>query len=708
MSNETIIRHLAAMGTALSLTVSAPTRDAALRASEAGVREIERIEALLSTWRDDTPLARVNTAPVGTAQPIPAELGEILGRVFAWSERTGGAFDPTVLPLVRVWGLRTGGRIPDATELHAALEATGGSLFTFEESSPGLFFISKRHPLGGIDEGAWGKGWALDKAAAAMREAGAVSGLLDLGGQILAFGEETSVDVADPRERGKTVARLRLADASASTSGNSERSLVVNGRRIGHLLDPRTGLPARDFGSVTVVAPSGLVADVLSTAFFVLGPEEGRALSTRLRAEGVAHETSFFLEGEEGNSDPATRLKELEQKIDVLTKEIEGLRIGETTPSAPSPQPTLGLGPAASKVYSKNGVSIGGYGEILYQNFSGSREDGSASGLTPTIDLARAVLYFGYKFDEHFVFNSEIEYEHAVTASDKEGETEVEFAYLDWLSGKRAFNARAGLVLIPVGLINQLHEPPVFLGARRPDVETVILPSTWREIGFGAWGDAGPFSYRLYLVNGLNAEGFAADGLREGSQEGSNALARNFAFTGRLDYAGLPGVLVGASFFTGNSAQDHVTPAGKSFGARTTFVDLHLDARWRGASFRALWAESTVGDSAAINQLNGFEGDESIGKKQEGWYVEAGFDVLSLTRATRMSLTPFVRYEAWDTQAAVPDGYARNPENDVTQWTAGVVFKPIPQVVVKVDGQWRQNAAKTGVNQLNVALGYEF
>ena len=145
MSNETIIRHLAAMGTALSLTVSAPTRDAALRASEAGVREIERIEALLSTWRDDTPLARVNTAPVGTAQPIPAELGEILGRVFAWSERTGGAFDPTVLPLVRVWGLRTGGRIPDVMELHAALEATGGSHFTFEESSPGLFFISKRH-----------------------------------------------------------------------------------------------------------------------------------------------------------------------------------------------------------------------------------------------------------------------------------------------------------------------------------------------------------------------------------------------------------------------------------------------------------------------------------------------------------------------------------------------------------------------------------
>jgi len=404
------------------------------------------------------------------------------------------------------------------------------------------------------------------------------------------------------------------------------------------------------------------------------------------------------------------RLEELEQKLDVLTKEIEGLRIGETAPGekAAAAVPALGLGPAASKVYEKKGVSIGGYGEILYQNFAGILQDGTTSNLTPSLDVARAVLYFGYKFDSHFVFNSEVEYEHAVTASDKKGETEVEFAYLDWLSGNRAFNARAGLMLIPVGLINQLHEPPVFLGARRPDVETVILPSTWREIGFGAWGDAGPFSYRLYLVNGLNAAGYAANGLGEGSQEGSLALARSFALTGRLDYTGLPGVLVGASFSTGNAGQGQVTPSDKAFAARTTFVDLHLDAKWRGASFRALWAQSTVGDAAAINQLNNLEGDESVGSRQEGWYAEAGFDVLSLVPRSRMSLTPFARYEAWDTQASVPDGYLRNSENDVTQWTAGVVFKPIPQVVLKFDGQWRKNAAKTGINQVNVALGYEF
>lgn len=299
MSSETIVRNLAAMGTALSLTVSAPTREDALRASEAGAREIGRIEALLSTWREDTPLARLNAATPGKAVELPAELFKLLQRVFEWRERTGGAFDPAVAPLVRAWGLRSGGRVPGVAELLAARRATDPSLFSFDESYPS---VSRRDSAAGIDEGAWGKGWALDRAVAAMREAGAVSGLLDLGGQILAFGEGASVDVADPLERNRTVTALYLKDASASTSGNSERGLVANGRHIGHLLDPRTGEPAEDFGSVTVVAPTAFVADILSTAFFVLGPKDGFALSERLRAAGVNHEALFLLGGEEAGN----------------------------------------------------------------------------------------------------------------------------------------------------------------------------------------------------------------------------------------------------------------------------------------------------------------------------------------------------------------------------------------------------------------------
>ncbi len=296
---ETVVRHLAVMGTAFALSVSAPTRARARDAGEAAVRAVEAADRLLSTWRTDSPLSRLNAAPPGVPREMPPTLFDLLRRVFEWKAKTDGAFEPTVAPLVKAWGLRTGGRIPGAAELLEARRAVGSSLFTFEEAS---LSVSRRDGAAGIDEGAWGKGWALDRAAEAARAAGGTSVVLDLGGQVLTSGAAVSVAVAHPRDRARTVATLRLKDGSASTSGNSERGLVVDGRRVGHLLDPRTGEPAPDFGSVTVVAPDGLTADVLSTAFFVLGPEEGLALSARLRASGVAHEALFFLEGEEGQA----------------------------------------------------------------------------------------------------------------------------------------------------------------------------------------------------------------------------------------------------------------------------------------------------------------------------------------------------------------------------------------------------------------------
>lgn len=452
-----------------------------------------------------------------------------------------------------------------------------------------------------------------------------------------------------------------------------------------------------------------------------------------LRGAAAASSLSFFLSSFLFSSplladeppkpgDPATekRVEELEKKVDVLTKEIESMRLGEAPAAAAAPAPgaapatpeasasRYGLGPAASRVYGRKGVSIGGYGEVLYQNFASTKQNGTPSGLTDTIDLARAVLYFGYKFDDHFVFNSEIEYEHGIAATGKSGAVEIEFAYVDWLSSSSAFRARAGLLLVPMGFINELHEPPTYLGARRPDVERLILPATWRELGLGAYGDAGPLAYRLYLVNGLNSAGYSAAGIRGGRQEGSVAKAEDFALTGRLDFVGASGFVAGAAFFTGCSGQGRTTAAGEVVCGRTTVWDLHADFRWRGLSLRAVVAGSTISDAAALSALNGLSGDKAIGSRQQGWYAEAGFDVLTLVARTKLSLTPFVRYEAWDTQAEMPTGYARNPANDVTQWTAGVVFKPIPQVVLKLDGQWRENAARTAVDQLNVALGYEF
>jgi hypothetical protein len=466
-------------------------------------------------------------------------------------------------------------------------------------------------------------------------------------------------------------------------------------------------------------------------------PAPGSTEERIQRLEKLLAETRAEIAALKAASAGATdaKLAEIERRIDILAQEIEAMKIGEAahgnapetaeapaqTAAASSENPfappagtaqdagrRFGLGLSAAKVYNRqSGVSIGGYGEVVYQNFASRDQSGAPSADEDQITLARAVVYLGYKFDRHFVLNTEIEYENAVVASDKGGEAEVEFAYIDYMN-RPEFNARAGLVLIPMGLVNEQHEPTAFLGVRRPDVEDVIIPSTWREIGFGLYGEAGPISYRGYMVNGLNAAGFTPDeGIHEGSQEGSEALAKSWAFTGRADYVGLPGLTVGAAVFAGNSGQGRVTPSGQDISGFTTVVDAHADWRWRGLWLRGLYAHTTIDQAALINQLNGFEGDASVGSQQQGWYGQAAFDVLSLT-SSKMELWPFVRYEGYDTQLRVPAGYERNPENNIHQLTLGLSFYPISRLVVKADWQQRLNAARTGVNQFNVGLGYIF
>jgi len=423
------------------------------------------------------------------------------------------------------------------------------------------------------------------------------------------------------------------------------------------------------------------------------------------------------LKASSASAETNAKLDELARRIDILAQEIQSIKMGEAAPAIETglqagekTAEQYGVGPAAARVYGlKKGVSIGGYGEVLYSNYASRDQSGAPSDAQNIVTDLRAVVYLGYKFDQHFVLNSEIEYENAVVAQDKPGgEAEVEFAYVDYARSP-AFNARAGLILIPSGLVNQLHEPTAFLGARRPDVDQLIIPTTWREIGAGFYGTYGPVSYQLYAVNGLNAAGYTAHGgIREGSGEGSEALAENWAFAGRVDYTGVPGLLVGASVFSGDSGQGQSTPSGQKISALTTLVEGHVDWRWRGLWLRGIYAHTTVSQADLVNQLNNFEGTESVGSAQEGWYGQVGYDVLSLVAGSKMSVIPFARYEQYDTQAAVPAGYARDPANNVHGWTLGAVFQPIPQLAVKADWQQRHNAAQTGVNLWNILLGYVF
>jgi len=273
-SPPVVRRQLGLMGTRLELEVRARDRRTALAASEAAVRALEAAEARLSTWRSDSELAALNAAPPGQTVPLSPELAAELAACARWSRATDGAFDPVVGALVAAWDLRGGGREPAPGELAAARAASGLRHLCLEDGG-----AVRRHPRATLEEGAWGKGAGLDAAARALAGAGAEGAFLDLGGQILLLGQEAaSVAVAHPRHRDRPLLELRLLPGrSLATSGNSERAIRVGGRRRGHLLDPRTGRPAPDFGSLVVEADSALAADCLSTGLYVLGPEAALA-----------------------------------------------------------------------------------------------------------------------------------------------------------------------------------------------------------------------------------------------------------------------------------------------------------------------------------------------------------------------------------------------------------------------------------------------
>lgn len=399
-------------------------------------------------------------------------------------------------------------------------------------------------------------------------------------------------------------------------------------------------------------------------------------------------------------------LVEIRRQIEAITTELERLRLGSEVVTADSS--IFGFGPAASKVYAtQQGVSIGGYGEALYENFAGEREDGVEASASDQFDFLRAILYAGYKFNDRFVLNTEFEFEHASTS--EEGSASVEFAYLDYLFAENA-GVRAGIVLLPLGFINELHEPTTWLGAIRPVTESRIIPSTWRENGVGVFAELEDVSLRAYLVNGLDGTGgFSAAGLRGGRQKGSEALAEDFAVAARADYTGQPGLVLGGSAYLGGSGQgadDPLNP-GEEIGARTVIVEGHVGYRANGIDLRGLFALADVNDVESLNAVNGFTGMASVGERLEGWYVQGGYDVLRNVD-TEVALEPYLRYEYVNTQAEVPEGFEANPANELTVWTIGAALRPIPEIILKTDYQVQSTEADTGVNQFNVALGYIF
>ncbi len=394
---------------------------------------------------------------------------------------------------------------------------------------------------------------------------------------------------------------------------------------------------------------------------------------------------SFCLLAVTAGTGQATTVEELARRLDLVTAELQKLKNETAVSETPVYQSFSGLGPAASKVYAANpGLSIGGYGEAHYSNLVNDK--GSAK---DQADFLRFILYAGYKFNDWIVLNSEIEFEHASTGEN--GEVSLEFANVDFLLNDR-FNLRAGLLLVPMGITNELHEPTLFHGNDRPLVEQQVIPSTWREMGVGAYGQlAEGLEYKLYLINGLDAAGFDDKGIRGGRQKGSKATAEDLAMVARLDYEPLFGLNLGGSVYLGNSGQDQEF-AGSKADVFTRIYELHASYKAHGLELKALGSQVDLADTA---QLAG------VPERITGWYGEIAYDLLPLLiPGTSHYLAPFFRYESID---------YRGSDQDVDLYVTGLSYKPIPNVVVKADYRnFDQKNGSARADEVNLGIGFIF
>lgn len=402
----------------------------------------------------------------------------------------------------------------------------------------------------------------------------------------------------------------------------------------------------------------------------------------------------------------APDVQNLEHKTNVLTQEVEKLRTNLSIPEEKALKSQYGLGPAASKVYQVGkGLSIGGYGEANYQaivNNEAAQKNGDDPNAHNNTDFERLVLYTGYKFSDNILFNSELEFEHGST--EKGGAVSVEMAALDFFIDPMV-NMRAGMVLLPMGFINPIHEPPFYFGNNRPEVERRIIPSTWRDVGVGIFGELTPgLTYTAYGVNGLNAANYDSNGIRSGRQQGSQARAEDLAFVGRLDYAPdfLAGLSFGGSAYLGNAGQNQ-TFAGQTADAFTQLYEGHLQWKYRGLEFRTLGSYGHIDDAALLSKAK----KQTIGSSNYGWYTEVGYDVLPLLfKDTSQYLAPFFRYEQYDTIAKAPNGFEDDKTKDKKIFQGGLQYKPIPNVVIKAD--YRNFTAKQGKVPDDFNLGFGF
>ena len=332
-------------------------------------------------------------------------------------------------------------------------------------------------------------------------------------------------------------------------------------------------------------------------------------------------------------------------------------------------------------------ITFSGYGETHYNNDSRKQ---------PEMDAHRMVIGVHHTFNEWISSHAEVDFEHAAK------DMELEFAYVDFHLSD-ALGIRAGTLLMPVGYLNEFHEPPLYHSVERPTVQRDIIPTTWNEGGLGIYGGLGDnaWNYRLYLVSTLNAAKFTpSSGIRDGRQEADEALSRDLAVVGRLEYSGLlPGLSVGGSAYSGKANQGN----GALGDANVTL--LNADGKYQSGpwEFTTLYAQINLSDADKVSAVVG----KTIAERMIGGYAEVAYHLLH-AYPTEADLTLFGRYEKINTQATVPAGFPSDSAQNRKATVVGLAYRPIPNVAAKVDnGSWSDASGKSW-NVFNAGIAYMF
>lgn len=390
---------------------------------------------------------------------------------------------------------------------------------------------------------------------------------------------------------------------------------------------------------------------------------------------------------------------------------ISGFTFAQPTDSIPG---NLYFNIAERLLHTDGNLKIGGYGGVHY-----NQPLDAETRMNGKMDVHRFIMLLGYSFSSNTQFISEIEFEHVK-------EVYIEQAFLQHKINK-FINFRAGLMLTPMGLTNEYHEPNFFRGVERPLIDTYITPTTWREIGAGFMGYILPASlkYQAYLMNGfLSYDGnpkLSGSGLRSGRQKGAESIFSAPNFAGKVEYFGIRGLNVGASVYAGktqstlyngvNKNDRHAIATADSSVVGLAMVGLDARYSFKGLQLKGQYYHAAISNTDQYNHFtantNGVPND--LGNSMTGFYLEAGYNVFRNLPNVHSELTPFIRYEKWNTQNSVEQEFTLNQAYDKKAIITGLEWEMARGALLKADMQFVKAANQSEyVKTFNAGVGIMF